>query len=85
MLEIRVNPHYCEEVFPGDEFAPISNEPIWARNSDFSKPRFDRDSIKLWKGEQDMIFISAMTERSVIEIYFFNQTSSTVYHVGLLL
>ena len=82
MLEILVNPHYVEDVFPGDDFVPIINEPIRARNSDFSKPRFDRESVKLWKGEQDMIFLSAITERSVVEIYFFNQESSTVYHVG---
>ena len=83
MLEILVNPHY-REFLPGDDFVRISNDCIRARNSDFSKPRFDRDSVKLWKGEQDMIFISAMTERSVIEIYFFNQESSTVYNVGPL-
>ena len=84
MLDILVNPHYCEDIFPSDDFAPISNEYIRPRNSDFSKPRFDRDSVKLWKGEQDMIFISAITERSVIEIYFFNQESSTAYYVGPL-
>ena len=83
MLKILFNHQYLE-LWPDNNFVPIS-DCIRARNSDFSKPRFDRDSVKLWKGEQDMVFISAITERSIIEIYFFNQASSTIYQVGPLL
>ena len=83
MLEILFNPDYGEALKNGENFFRISDR-ISAQNSDFSKPRFDRDSVKLWMGEQDMIFISAITERSVIEIYFFNQESSTAYEVGQL-
>ena len=83
MLEILFNPDYGEALKNGENFYRISDR-LSAKNSHFSKPRFDRDSVKLWKGEENMIFISAITERSVIEIYFFNQESSTVYNVGPL-
>ena len=83
MLEILFNPDYGEALKNGENFYRISDR-LSAKNSHFSKPRFDRDSVKLWKGEENMIFISAITERSVIEIYFFNQESSTAYEVGQL-
>ena len=83
MLEILFNPDYGEALKNGENFYRISDR-LSAKNSHFSKPRFDRDSVKLWKGEENMIFISAITERSVIEIYFFNRGDCREVPVGPL-